>query len=525
MKTTPTFHAIRLLVLFAGLLLPLSSLHAETCLASLQASVQRVQSNQPDPQKTADENGLKGKLTFEENTPCLVGAILSNLGYPQNTVARIKAAFQQNGASVGSGGSTNVVSKGITANILSVASEYGALTETTSGQTVTLQGTLAGIPTFLESGNLLKPCTNTILAVHCIKDSTFNNLSRFSYTVAFAASQNSPQVSGSSSGSNSSSQPLTFNASYHSINSASAKVVLIQGASASPLEISKAITALTDNTTLSTNGVTTAQTALITDFGTALQTWANREFSKLSTANAQEVEDEWKSWGAALEQSLCANNPNCKLQQDAADYADAYTTYQQAQHKFFSNLRHAPVLSLEYDANLPVSQPSNSTIRLIGAISPTPSLTFTLNAASSFYNGTPSASIPGAQILRDFQVAAETAYTLGSKTTNILGASTASLAYYYQDQTSPAILNVAPGQPVPGVTFTNLPANATQVFAQRGVINLAQAKFNFNPRKSSINIPFSVTWSNRTELVTQPAWRGQVGITYDFDSLFSALGK
>jgi hypothetical protein len=36
------------------------------------------------------------------------------------------------------------------------------------------------------------------------------------------------------------------------------------------------------------------------------------------------------------------------------------------------------------------------------------------------------------------------------------------------------------------------------VFAQRGVVNLAQMKFNFIPGKGSNNIPLSVTWSNRT---------------------------
>jgi hypothetical protein len=59
------------------------------------------------------------------------------------------------------------------------------------------------------------------------------------------------------------------------------------------------------------------------------------------------------------------------------------------------------------------------------------------------------------------------------------------------------------------------------VYAARGVINIAQAKFTLNPANSGFNIPVSVTWSNRTELVTSPAWKGQIGISYDLDSLFS----
>jgi hypothetical protein len=37
-------------------------------------------------------------------------------------------------------------------------------------------------------------------------------------------------------------------------------------------------------------------------------------------------------------------------------------------------------------------------------------------------------------------------------------------------------------------------------------------------------LPLSFTWSNRTELVANsPLWRGQVGISYSFDSLFGGI--
>ena len=122
--------------------------------------------------------------------------------------------------------------------------------------------------------------------------------------------------------------------------------------------------------------------------------------------------------------------------------------------------------------------------------------------------------------MRDFQIAGEAAYDFNQlKSTALLGDSTFSFAYYYQDQTSPAIFSAIPS------IITGLPSTATQVFAKRGVINIAQAKFAFIPRNSSINIPVSATWSNRTELVTNSVWRGQVGISYNFDSLFSTSPK
>jgi hypothetical protein len=176
-----------------------------------------------------------------------------------------------------------------------------------------------------------------------------------------------------------------------------------------------------------------------------------------------------------------------------------------------------------YDANFPASQTSNSVIRLVA----TPSLkklNVTLNGAVSWYNGNPSTTVPGARVLRDYQFAGEISHTFGSasnSSTTLLGQSTVSAAYYYQYQTAPSILNVSPTQPVSGVTFTNLPSTANQVFAQRGVINLVQGKFTFIPGKGGFNIPIAVTWSNRNELVTQPIWRTQIGISYDLDSLFS----
>jgi hypothetical protein len=238
------------------------------------------------------------------------------------------------------------------------------------------------------------------------------------------------------------------------------------------------------------------------------------------------VATEWSSLGDNLIKTLCSQSGRpCALQDDTAAFAQAYLDYLQQEQTFFDSLRKAPLLTGEYDLNTPASQPSNSTVRLIGAMPATSGLAFTLNAAGSWYNSTPSASIPGSRRLRDLQFAAEAAYTFSGPAVNLLGQSTASVAYYYQDQTSPAILNVTPGQPVSGVTFTDLPSNASQVFAERGVINLGQGKFTFIPGKLGINIPVSVTWSNRTELVTHSVWRGQIGISYDLDSLFSGTSK
>jgi len=97
------------------------------------------------------------------------------------------------------------------------------------------------------------------------------------------------------------------------------------------------------------------------------------------------------------------------------------------------------------------------------------------------------------------------------------------IAGYYQRQQSPAILTVDPAKPLPGITLVGLPAGAKEVFPKTGDIYLAQARLVVTPSGSSVTVPFSVTYSNRTELIDKPTFRGQIGISYNFDALFAGL--
>jgi hypothetical protein len=129
-------------------------------------------------------------------------------------------------------------------------------------------------------------------------------------------------------------------------------------------------------------------------------------------------------------------------------------------------------------------------------------------------------------VFRDAQAGAELKYSFGSLT--ILGKSLGNAAlsgtYYYQDQHSPAILNVTPGMPVAGITITGLPSTATQVFAQKGNIHIGQLRLELGSG-SSMKVPIAISYSNRTELITKPELRAQIGVSYNFDSLFKSSGS
>jgi hypothetical protein len=91
--------------------------------------------------------------------------------------------------------------------------------------------------------------------------------------------------------------------------------------------------------------------------------------------------------------------------------------------------------------------------------------------------------------------------------------------YSFSDQNSPSILKVTPGAPLPGITLTGLPANATEIFAQKGNLHLVQMKVVVGTG-SNLRFPLAVSYSNRTELVQHPNWKAQIGVSYDFDALF-----
>jgi hypothetical protein len=57
----------------------------------------------------------------------------------------------------------------------------------------------------------------------------------------------------------------------------------------------------------------------------------------------------------------------------------------------------------------------------------------------------------------------------------------------------------------------------------KGDIALGQAKFTIPIGDTGIKLPFSMTFSNRTELIKEKEVRLSFGFTLDFDSIFTRL--
>jgi len=63
--------------------------------------------------------------------------------------------------------------------------------------------------------------------------------------------------------------------------------------------------------------------------------------------------------------------------------------------------------------------------------------------------------------------------------------------------------------------------NNTQI-REKGHLGLFQTKLEFPTGKNAVRIPISFTYSNRTELIKESDVRGQIGISFNLDQLFSA---
>lgn len=321
-----------------------------------------------------------------------------------------------------------------------------------------------------------------------------------------------------------------------SVSQITAKVVLIQPPSTFD-NFTKALQQLNKSAGAATN--TQGSSSSLSDSGKALQeaqqvliayqdgaqnyqSWVDKATDTLMTAGPANIVGEWQKLSSSLASVLEQGGPEKKgpteqqLMHTALTFASAFAGYAAAERMFYNTQQlPKPVLSFAYNLSRLANQPSNSVFQLIYGQTIGTKWTLTGNGAVSIYNSSPSSSIPGASYLRDIQAGIEVDRNLGSLW--FFGPATACGTYYFQYQSSPAILNVNPSQPINGVTISGLPSNATQIFAQKGSIHVAQAKLALGSTKSNWKFPNAVSWSNRTELITKSTWRAQFGITYDFD--------
>jgi hypothetical protein len=434
-------------------------------------------------------------------------------------------AEKQAGSSSSTSGSTSLVSKNFTSRVLSVADEYGALTSSTSGQTTTISGSLDQLFSAVEgaSKGIFTECAvKTIPGAGCVNSGLMSLLGRVSYSTSLDLNQPST-ITGTATGTpQGTSQQVTGTQGGNSfaLSQFTAKF-FIWAAKPTKQQLLDQLTQSGDiSSSAARQKLLDIQKAAGDEKGGAWLTWLESAVPSLLSSPSENVAADLLAQTKSLVTTLVAGGTSEKdLIQAALDYSGSVASVAAAERNLYDKVAWAkPILTFEYDYNTPSNQPTNSTFRLVWGQS-LKSWKMTGNAAGSIYNSTPSNSIPGSGRLRDIQAGIEAdrnPYNIGSSLTATLSA-----AYYFQDQTSPAILNVTPSSPLSGVSFTGLSSSATQVFTQKGKIHVGQLKITLGNSNSSSGwkFPIAITGSNRTELITKSTIGAQVGISYDFDSL------
>ena len=437
---------------------------------------------------------------------------------------------RQGGTSANGSGTTTVAAQGPAARVLSVAAEYGAVTQAVNGQVVTIRGNLAGIPSALANHDIFPLCMGVEASnTFCVRQSMLSLLRHVSFGVAFDMSRET-QTTASAAGAlaPAGAQPVTFSANRNDISAVSARVELWNHRDITSPDFIKrwkekvgAALAEPADDLLNAAGSFVRNARTLTGF----QAWHDRNVERLRVAASG---GDRRKIVAALEAALrefvtlVPADQFAAFQESAAKAIAAYSRFFTAQDELLDSLN-TTVLSVEYNNIRPTGQPTTSNFRLIADIPLAMQTKVVLNGAFTLYDNPGAIAATGVSVarLRDAEVAAELDQSLGESA--LVGPLVFSLAGYFQYQHSPAVLNVDPLNPVPGVVFTGLAPGATTAFAAAGNIILGQAKLTFAPPNSGVKIPASITFSNRTEVIDKPTWRAQVGVTYDLDSLFAAL--
>jgi len=446
------------------------------------------------------------------------------------TAQFVTAVEKQAGSSVASSGTTNAISKNLTSSLLSLANEYGALTSSTSGQTTTVGGTLDQllIPLERSSNGLISDCAVALIKnATCVSSDLLGVLGRVSYSASLDLSQPSTITGSATEQAAGGAQQVTGTQGDNSfsLSQFTAKVLMYAyKPSASDLKAESDAEKFTPAAASKIKELRDLQDAVDEKW----EVWQNDAKDALLAADetniAHVMDVQTQKLIQLLSGAISKSNSEEELVSIALGIAAAEANDATTERTVYDKaLWKKPLASFEYDFNTPANQPTNSTFRLIygQSLNKSKSLKITANGAASIYDSQPSSSIPGASRLRDTQFGAEGDYTIPA--VGMLNSSLLSMAYYFQDQTSPAILNVTPSSPLSGISFTGLSSSATQVFTQTGHIHLGQVKLTLGNSSSGFSLPISVTASNRTELVVNNkiSIRPQIGISYSFDSLLS----
>jgi len=223
----------------------------------------------------------------------------------------------------------------------------------------------------------------------------------------------------------------------------------------------------------------------------------------------------------ALNKALDDRLAAIPLPANPADLA-TITTFAQSTEKMLAARKNildfvgtAPIFTFDYTLHRATpgvapqpALPDTSNFKLIFEFAPIKGGSFTSNGAVTIFNSQPQTI--AANRIRDAQFSSQLDVPVAKsipKIGNVVLSFAGKYEFIPDDVLTPATNNTIFG---PGL-------------ALRGNIGLGQAKLTIPVKGSGVKIPLSLTVSNRTELIKENDVRGNIGITFDLDSIIGRL--
>lgn len=435
--------------------------------------------------------------------------------------AEEKRIDQQVGTTQPSTG-TSVASKGSVPWLLGFAAESGALTQSTSNNVLTFNGTPANVIKALKAKNYFQ--SYYVGADSPLVKWFFTPLS-FSLSFNVAQSPGSSNSSGGSlmSGGTGSTATAASNGTfaggtlrYSILNHRDARGTRYQ-------EVWKGF--VQQNAQAMLTRINTLVGALSTDprYKDGFSKWQQDTMAAITRVDMTptEVDDAFKERAEAL-RKIVGNDK--VLQNLVDDAAQSIETYANTRNNILNNIADSTAVAFEYteteqknllgnpitvmdsSSSSSANIPNLSTFNFIveKGSSELGRSQFTANASATIFNSIPAGTHIGR--VRDYRVAIETDTPLPEIPSAGMPVLTFSGLFL-------SLLNQPLGQMV---VFNDVPVSLT------GNIWLFQSKLSLKIKGSGVQVPVSFTYANRTELNKESDKRGSIGVTYNLDNLFAS---
>jgi hypothetical protein len=389
---------------------------------------------------------------------------------------------KQVGGSNSNSGSTSLVSKGSIPSILGYAVENGGLARDINGTTITFRGNPVGILKALSKSGFIEGYQDA--------DAGTRFLRKLSFALSFDTSRGQP--AGGSLFTGSSQQLSSWSLRYDILNHRDPRDK--QYNQAWHQLVSKDVATLSQSLLDLDNAL---------DNDSTFNTWYAAAKAKVEAASAGGVSEKDATTLIRAElEKLASLSLSPEVDSMAEAYAKSYKAFLLSRGNILEIVAKGPIITFEYTNIRKVDQVDQSNFNLIaeGAFIKG-HVDLTANASFTILNKIPSGS--NLDRIQDLDLSGQVDIPLGE--VQKIGSIVLSFSGLYKHMMQDTMM-------------------ASGMMADtKGDMGVGQVKLTIPVKGSGVRIPISFTFANRTDLIKEKFVRGNIGLTFDLDSIFARL--